>query len=133
MSTLDSRLRSVVFDCAHPAALARFWAAVLGFTLRPYDDAELARLRSLGLTPETDPNVVLDPPGPGPTIWFNRVPEPKAGKNRVHIDIKLDGLEDVERLVSLGARILRPPDGARREEWFIMADPEGNEFCAFLQ
>jgi hypothetical protein len=64
----------------------------------------------------------------GPTFWLNEVPEPKAGKNRAHIDVYLEG-DDVDPLVALGATVLREPGGDI--DWWIMADPEGNEFCAF--
>lgn len=65
------RLRSIVVDCDQPAELARFWAAALGYTVRPYDQAEIDRLQAAGYTPATDPSVVIDPAGAGPTIWFN--------------------------------------------------------------
>jgi predicted enzyme related to lactoylglutathione lyase len=78
-----------------------------------------------------DPSVVLDPEGDGPTIWFNRVPEPKVTKNRVHIDVNLTGEDEIERLVARGATVLRPLGAVPDEPWAIMADPEGNEFCAF--
>ena len=128
----DARLRSVVFDCAKPSALARFWAAALGYSMRPYDVAEIQRLREAGIDDiEDDPAVVIDPPGDGPNVWFNRVPEPKSGKNRVHIDINLQSVDEIDRLVELGARILRPLGAVEDEPWAILADPEGNEFCAF--
>jgi hypothetical protein len=127
----NSRLRSIVFDCEHPSTLARFWAAALGYSVRPYDDAEIDRLQAAGFTIDTDPSAVIDPPGEGPTIWFNRVPEPKRTKNRVHLDVNLDRPEEVEYLISLGARIVRAADEVPGEPWLIMADPEGNEFCAF--
>ncbi|HVE92252.1 MAG TPA: VOC family protein [Actinomycetota bacterium] len=124
-----SRLDSVVIDCAHPASLARFWAAALGYTVAPYDDEEIERLRAMGVEDvEDDPGVLLLPPGDGPRVFCVKVPEPKEGKNRVHIDVKVDGAQDVDRLVSLGARVLEPPGGDR--DWTVMADPEGNEFCA---
>jgi hypothetical protein len=127
-----SRLRSVVFDCARPAALARFWAEILGYRLRPYDEAELARLRAAGIEDlEDDPSVAIDPPGEGPTIWFDRVPEGKVVKNRVHLDVNLDSREELDRLVRLGARVLRPFGTVSEDRWAILADPEGNEFCAF--
>ena len=127
----ERSLRSIVFDCARPAELARFWAAALGYSVRPYDAAEIERLHAAGFTVDTDPSVVIDPPAGGPTIWFNRVPERKLTKNRVHIDVDLEGPEDVERLVRLGAHILRGDDEVAGERWLILADPEGNEFCAF--
>jgi len=125
-----SRLRSIVFDCAHPSRLAVFWADTLGYTVRPYDQAEIDRLHAMGLDVDSDPSVVIDPPGDGPTIWFNLVPEPKAAKNRVHVDINLSNLDEVMRLIERGARVLRPLDAVPEERWLIMADPEGNEFCA---
>lgn len=72
-------LRHIVVDCEHAPSLARFWAAALdGYAVRPYDDAEIARLASVGLTPETDPTVTVD--GSGPTLLFQQVPEPKTVK-----------------------------------------------------
>jgi len=128
----DARLRSIVFDCAKPAPLARFWAAALGYSVRPYDAAEINRLREAGIDDvEDDPAVVIEPPSDGPNVWFNRVPEPKLGKNRVHIDINLQSVDEMDRLVALGARILRPLGAVEDEPWAILADPEGNEFCAF--
>lgn len=127
-----SRLKSVVIDCANPHQLARFWAVALGYTVRPYDDAEVERLRAAGVNDvEDDPSVVLDPPDDGPTVWFTRVPEPKAGKNRVHLDVDVASGDDIERLVSLGAIVLRPLDAVPEEHHVVLADPEGNEFCAF--
>ncbi|NEE04008.1 VOC family protein [Phytoactinopolyspora halotolerans] len=124
-----ARLRDVVIDCAKPAPLARFWAAALdGYRVAPYDDEELARLRGLGIDdPEDDPSVLVEPvTGAGPRLWCTRVPEPKRGKNRVHLDIVADDPDDERtRLVGLGATVLRQDaDG-----WTVLADPEGNEFC----
>ena len=124
------RIRSIVFDCSDPHALASFWAHALRYRLRPYDDERLADLASEGLEVEDDPSVPIDPPEAGqPTVWFNRVPEGKVSKNRVHIDINLDALSEVHDLLELGARVLREP--LDDEPWFILADPEGNEFCVF--
>ncbi len=118
----------VVFDCRHPASLARFWAAALdGYRVAPYGEAELARLRSLGIDdPEDDPSVLVEPSsGSGPRLWFTRVPEPKTVKNRVHLDLfTADVAAEAERLVGLGARVL-----AEVEDWVVLADPEGGEFC----
>jgi Glyoxalase-like domain len=105
----------VVFDCTHPASLARFWAAALdGYQVAPYDDAE------------DDPSVLVEPTsGSGPWLWFTRVPEPKTVKNRVHLDLRAADVEaEAERLVGLGARVL-----GRVENWVVLADPEGDEFC----
>jgi hypothetical protein len=118
----------VVFDCTHPASLARFWAAALdGYQVAPYDDTELARLRAMGVDdPEDDPSVLVEPTsGSGPRLWFTRVPEPKTVKNRVHLDLRAADVEaEAERLIGLGARVL-----GRVEDWLVLADPEGDEFC----
>lgn len=131
-----ARLRDVVVDCHRPAPLARFWASVLdGYEVAPYDDAELARLRAIGIAgPEDDPTVLVQPKGPGrrdrgPRMWFQRVPEPRRGKNRVHVDLSAgDGAFEAElsRLESLGAtRAGDQPNSAL----VVLHDPEGNEFC----
>jgi hypothetical protein len=122
-----AKLGDVVFDAAHPASLARFWAAALdGYAVAPYDEEELARLRGLGVTdPEDDPSVLVEPPQPGaPRLFFTRVPEPKTVKNRVHLDLRAADVDiEVARLVELGATEL-----GRVEDWVLLADPEGNEF-----
>jgi hypothetical protein len=122
-----ARIGDVVFDAGHPASLARFWAAALeGYEVAPYDQAELDRLRAAGVNdPEDDPTVLVEPSsGGGPRLWFQRVPESKVVKNRVHLDLMCaDVSAEVERLTGLGARVL-----ARHEPWVTMADPEGNEF-----
>ncbi|TDE94885.1 VOC family protein [Occultella glacieicola] len=117
-------LREIVIDCRDAPALARFWAAALdGYEVRAYDDAEVARLASLGLTPETDPTVAVD--GPGPTLFLQQVPEPKTVKNRVHVDLSAnDRMAEAARLVDLGASIV-----AQQDSWTVLGDPEGNEFC----
>lgn len=124
-----AQLHDVVFDSLHPASLARFWAAALdGYAVAPYDDAELARLRSLGIDgPEDDPTVLVEPDGAGPRLWFQRVPEPGRVKNRVHLDLRAaDAQAEVRRLAGLGAAVL-----ARHDDHVVLADPEGNEFCLF--
>ena len=118
-----ARLGDITFDCRHPASLARFWAAALdGYEVAPYDDAEIERLRGLGIDDlEDDPSVLVQGPAGSPRLWFQRVPEPKTVKNRVHLDI----VGDVDHLVSLGASVLdRHADGL-----VVLADPEGNELC----
>jgi Glyoxalase-like domain len=126
-----ARLRDVVFDSRHPASLARFWALVLeDYEVAPYDQAELDRLHAAGIDgPEDDPTVLVEPPAGGtPRLWFQRVPESKLVKNRVHLDLTCaDVGAEVDRLIGLGARVLSRP-----EHWVTMADPEGNEFDVML-
>jgi hypothetical protein len=121
-------LGDVVFDCRHPASLARFWASALdGYRVAAYDHAELERLRAMGVDdPEDDPSVLVEPAsGTGPRLWFTRVPEPRTGKNRVHLDLLTDDVAaEAARLTALGAREL-----GRVEDWIVLADPDGGEFC----
>ncbi|MEU8300016.1 VOC family protein [Micromonospora sp. NPDC048909] len=137
----------ITFDCADPAGLAAFWADTLGYRLQdppPGFESWEQALEAMGVPPErrNDASAVLDPEGAGPRLFFQRVPEPKQVKNRVHLDVRAaPGLEgdarmaaleaEAERLVSRGATRLErhepaPPLGAGH---IIMADPEGNEFC----
>src|SRR5687768_9370065 len=100
-----ARFTQLVVDCEHPASLARFWAAALDdFEVRPYDDAEIARLAALGFTPETDPVVIVD--GPTLELCFQQVEVEVRRKNRLHPEIEAgDRRAEVERLVALGARV----------------------------
>jgi catechol 2,3-dioxygenase-like lactoylglutathione lyase family enzyme len=137
----------VTFDSADPAALAAFWADVLGYRVQaPPEGFESwdQALEAFGVPPErrNDASAVTDPDGSGPRLFFQRVPEGKQAKNRVHLDVRAaPGLEgdarmaaleaEAERLVSRGATRLQrhepaPPLGAGH---IVMADPEGNEFC----
>jgi hypothetical protein len=127
------RLRDVVIDCGHPASLARFWAAALdGYAVAPYDEAELERLRGEGIDdPEDDPTVLVVPSPGGaagaPRLWFQRVPERKIVKNRLHLDLETDDPDtEIARLSALGATLV-----AAHGDWVVLADPEGNEFCLF--
>jgi hypothetical protein len=126
-----AELLEVVIDCRHPASLARFWASVLdGYAVAPYDDEELARLRRNGIDdPEDDPTVLVEAPGRTPKLFFQHVPEPKAVKNRVHLDVRsADAEVEVTRLVAAGARVLRTEREDGRDR-VVLSDPEGNEFC----
>jgi hypothetical protein len=118
------RLKEIVFDADHPAALARFWVEVLdGYAVRAYDEAEIARLAALGLTPESDPSVMVD--GPGPSFCFQAMAGPRHERNRVHVDVSSDDRDaEVVRLIGLGATIAREEDA-----YTVMRDPEGNNFC----
>jgi hypothetical protein len=118
------RIKEIVFDCESPPALAHFWAALLDrYEVRPYDRAEIERLAKLGLTPETDPTVMVD--GPGPSLCFQCVENRKYQNNRVHLDISVrDREREVQRVQALGGKIARVAEG-----YTVMLDPEGNQFC----
>ena len=105
-------IKSVTFDCRDALLLARFWAGALGASV----DEESTR----------DKAYVEAPGWGGPNMWFNRVPEEKTAKNRLHFDLRAPGRisEEVARLQVLGASVLR-----EGEELVVMQDPEGNEFC----
>ena len=124
-----------MFDCEDAAPLARFWAQALGWRVASYDPAELERLASRGIDdPEDDPSVMVEPTDediPGlPVLFFTEVPEPKQGKNRVHLDVVAsDNVDDeVIRLEGIGAT-LRNWAEEENTVWAVMLDPEGNEFC----
>ena len=119
-----ARITEIVIDARHPAQLARFWAKALeGYAVRPYDGAEVKRLADRGRTPETDPAVAVD--GPGPTLFFQENDEPKRARNRVHLDLRGPSRSlEVERLIGLGAEVRDEHDGHT-----TLLDPEGNEFC----
>jgi predicted enzyme related to lactoylglutathione lyase len=109
-------LLGISFDAHDPAVLAAFWAAVLH---RDTDDGASADFASI--PPGTDP-------GSGPLLMFHRVPEGKAVKNRVHLDLRTaDVGGETARLLALGANELRPL-AANDGRWVSLADPEGNEF-----
>jgi hypothetical protein len=117
-------IREIVFDCESAPKLARFWAELLdGYAVRPYDEAEIKRLAKLGLTPETDPVVMVD--GPGPTLCFQQVPSRKYDNNRLHLDISVTNREqEIRRIRALGGDVVR-----ETPEYTVMHDPEGNQFC----
>jgi hypothetical protein len=126
----------VTFDCAEPGRLAEFWAAALGYVVQPPPDGYEswpAFLTEIGV-PESEwesRSAAVDPAGKGPRLFFQRVPEPKAVKNRVHLDVNVghDAVDgEVTRLESLGAGVVERVEQAG-ERWVVMADPEGNEFC----
>nr|WP_314258216.1 VOC family protein [uncultured Devosia sp.] len=118
------KIQEIVFDCDKPSRLAHFWADLLdGYQVRDYDEAEVARLAALGLTPETDPTVMVD--GPGPSICFQNVEGRRYDNNRVHFDIEVtDRANEVERLKEAGAEPVRV-----LPTYTVMRDPEGNQFC----
>ena len=119
-----ARLKEIVIDADNPAKLARFWAKVAeGYAVRAYDDAEIARLAGLGLTPDTDPTVMVD--GPGPTLCFHTRKGPRPFRNRIHLDLSsLDRAAEVARVMALGASFWRS-----EQNYTTLRDPEGNPFC----
>jgi hypothetical protein len=120
-----SHLIGIVLDCRRASTLARFWQAALGWRIRAYDEAEVARLAARGRTPETDPMVALDSPDGSLVFFLQEVPEPKIGKNRMHVDVRLRDEAHLEELLQMGATVIAEHDG-----WRVLADPEGNEFDA---
>ncbi|MEU1793859.1 VOC family protein [Streptomyces californicus] len=141
----------LVIDSADPHAQAGFWAEALGYVVE--DNSPLIeRLLSAGAVPEAatthahgrrawrdlaaarhpdDPYDEVSGTGHGRRLLFQRVPEPKTGKNRLHIDVhSAPGRRDAEaeRLVALGAQEGRTFD-EQGGSWVVMTDPEGNEFC----
>jgi hypothetical protein len=120
-----ARLKEIVIDATVPSALARFWAAALdGYAVRAYDDAEIVRLAARGLTPETDDSVMID--GPGPTLCIHRRRDGIAGRGPVHLDLATeDRSREIARLRALGATAWREAD----ERTTVMRDPDGNAFC----
>ncbi len=116
---MDIRIQCLCIDTTDPSVLATFWESALGWRR----------------TFEQDDQVVLEPPtgsqedGIVPDLLFLRVPEHKAGKNRLHLDLRpKDQAAEVARLEGLGAR--RTDVGQKADvSWVVMADPDGNEFC----
>ena len=138
----------LVIDCADPEPLARFWAAALGYEFPPAPDGFGSwddYWRDVGV-PEDElgggEDRIVDPEGRGPRIWFQVVPERKAIKNRLHIDIGVGGDRAVPlatrrervdaeaaRLVGLGATLVRALSTDGLDHYAVaMTDPEGNEF-----
>ncbi|WP_324652515.1 VOC family protein [Georgenia sp. H159] len=134
----------VTFDCAEPERVALFWCEVLGYVLPPPPDgfASWSEFdRSLPPEHQGSAFACVDPTDVGPRLFFQRVPEGKVAKNRVHLDVRAgSGLvgaerlavlrEESARLVALGAREVRvmEADGVD-ESCIVMQDVEGNEFC----
>jgi catechol 2,3-dioxygenase-like lactoylglutathione lyase family enzyme len=115
---MDIRIQCLCIDSPHPAKSAGFWAAALGWRL----------------TDGTEDQVALEPPagspedGVAPDLLFLKVPEGKAVKNRLHLDLRpKDQAAEVARLEALGAH--RVDVGQGEVSWVVLADPDGNEFC----
>jgi predicted enzyme related to lactoylglutathione lyase len=112
-----TQIRTIVVDSADVGLLGRFWQTVLGWPLEVEPDGS---------------DALLENPAGGPSLLFQRVPEPKTVKNRMHVDLQPTERtrdQEVERLLAAGATVYadhRRPDGTG---WVTMTDPEGNEFC----
>ena len=139
----------LTIDANDPPRLARFWAQALGYQPAPPAEPEttwhqLYRARLGGEAAFADR--IFDPAGLRPPVWFQQVPESKAGKNRLHIDLYPTGRDNalpvkhrieiveakVAELTGLGASVqqrFRDDDPADPDYYVVMHDPEGNEFC----
>jgi len=109
---VPSVIKTVSFDAADALRLATFWAAALGSDVDEESTSDKAFVEAAGWG--------------GPNIWFTKVPEPKSAKNRMHFDLRAPGAvgDEVARLTGLGATVVE-----QIHNNFVMADPEGNEFC----
>lgn len=116
MRGITSRIAVLAIDALQPDVVAEFWSAALGWEVVERDQGNIS---------------IAPPDGAWPTIDVLAVPEAKSVKNRLHLDVRADGLstaEELERLLALGARrvdVGQPADAS----WVVLADPEGNEFC----
>jgi hypothetical protein len=150
-----SRRFQVTFDAHDPAGLSTFWREALGYvhpgppgvTVAQGEDPLAAWdgfLAGLGVPAEqrNERSAIEDPDGDGPRVFFQRVPEGKVAKNRVHLDVRaapglqgaerMDALEaECARLVALGATRVRrfDPEPPLTAGHIVLRDPEGNEFC----
>lgn len=137
-----ARTVQVTFDSTDPHAQATWWAGLIGYEVEDHHD-RIAQMLEQGIV--TDEQVLRvggrlhfadlvgasDPEGAGPRLLFQRVPEAKATKNRVHLDVRIgdaDLEDEVERVTATGATFVEiQVQGPQR--WAVMQDPEGNEFC----
>jgi len=104
-----------VLDCVDADRLADFWAAALAFQREPFEPPYVR---------------LFDPDGRWPDLLLQQVPEPKTGKNRMHVDIRVTDLDaEVHRLTTLGATVIDPEHDDDGYLTVILTDPEGNEFC----
>jgi hypothetical protein len=132
----------VTFDCADPHAQAAFWAQVFSCAVEDHsalvdqlvDEGRMPaedRIVEGGRSAFRDVAACSDPAGVEPRLYFQRVPEAKVAKNRVHLDIHVDPDHkeaEVERLTGLGAKVVET-HSYQGPATYVMRDPEGNEFC----
>jgi len=143
---MDRRI-SLTLDATEPRALGQFWIVALGYVEEappePFTEWPAA-LEAGGVPPEQwgDFYAIVDPDGAGPRIFIQRVPEPKAAKNRLHLDVGVPGWdgtgerpshevvrEHANTLVDAGATLVGVFDEPTEGYWIVMEDPEGNVFC----
>jgi hypothetical protein len=132
----------VAFDAADPHALAAFWADVLGYEVEDHAEFVESLVAAGRLRPDevivrdgrsafADVAAARDPAGTGPRLFFQRVPEPKSAKNRVHVDVPVPEERreaESQRLIEKGATLLWITSD-RGPTTYTLQDPEGNEFC----
>ena len=139
-----ANLGNITFYADDPRALSAFWAGVFGYPPMDWEDPMRRQLLDAGLT-EADlatRGLAEDPEGKGPRLFFHHADGPKAGRNRLHLDVNVPRVEghdhaaaieaEKERLVALGATVVRLVDqawGPWPEYYYQLQDPEGNEFC----
>ena len=117
MGDTTVRMHALVMDCAEFEGQSAFWRAALGYVdwFAPFG-------QFVGIRPPVEDGRL--------PIIFQRVPEPKAGKNRVHMDYETTAMAaEVRRLTGLGATAIAVRDLGPDTRWTVMADTEGNEFC----
>jgi len=115
------RLEAIVIHCQNPGALARFYAEALGLPVSPDDDAAIA-----AGTLREDESVLLGSRD-ALHVWLTPVRDPEPAPGRIHLDVRLDDVSDLSKLIALGAtRQWDDPKG----RWTVLADPQGNLFCA---
>ena len=139
----------LTIDANDPERLARFWAQALGYQPVPPTEPDTtwhAHYRARLGDAAAFGDRLFDPAGLRPPIWFQKVPESKAGKNRVHVDLYPTGRDNslahdlrvllvdakVTELLGLGAQVVRRERDDDPDDPFyyvVMQDPEGNEFC----
>lgn len=138
----------IAVDCANPDLLARFWAEALGYSLEEPPDGSKTWVEywsKIGVPEEElddGYDSIVPPDGNGPRVWFQKVPETKTIKNRLHFDVMVGGgrslpIEEriknveaeVERLLAAGGVVTRRENAPDVDHYFVaMRDPEGNEF-----
>ena len=120
---MASRITAIAVNCTDPAALAAWWAEVLGYAVLETEDGVV----TIGVPGQ-------EPKGPQPVLDFVPVPDPTPGRRRLHLDLNATDrpqAEELQRLLDLGATPVDVGQGPLTDTmtWHVLADPEGNEFC----